>query len=458
MTSRRALGRVLPLVLILSLGASAVAQTAPGRIHDIRVVGLVPFEVSFQFTNTGADPLSSVSGTLSLLNRLGDPIERIAVNPFSVAVGEVTTVTVRSRWEFQQTGIYLVDVALDPGAGKLMSNSLGFRILPVRLPLAPPVEAEGEGLLTVYQQPVNWGLVRVFAPEAWEITHGDENVVVAVIDSGIDRSVEQLSDSLWTNPGEIPGNGVDDDRNGYIDDVRGWDFRDNDNDSLYGTALHPHGTIVASIIAARPGNLPIVGVAPGVRLMDVRFLDSSNTFRSGDWGSFVDAIEYAVDNGADIINMSIYANGRPPQSFERALEAAVARGVAIVGIAGNSGASEVMYPGRLDEVLAISATTESDALASFSNRGPGVAFCAPGQGITSLTLGGRATTKSGTSFAAPHVTGLLALILSANPSLSAQDAVRILERTATDLGPRGEDDLYGSGLIDALAALLEAGQ
>jgi len=451
MTLRR-IGR-LGLLLIALTGVAVPANAASGRIHDIEVVGLVPFEVSFRFTNTGDESLVGTSGTVTLMNQFGEPIEQIRVDGFSVEAGQVVAVSARSRWEFQQTGIFLADVALDLGGGTLISNSLGFRILPVRLPLAPLYVEEGEGLFTVYQEPVSWGLTRIEAPEAWEISHGDESVVVAVIDSGVDRTVEQLSQSLWRNPGEIPGNRIDDDRNGYVDDVNGWDFRDGDNDSLAGSSLHPHGTIVASIIAARPGDLPIVGVAPGVRIMDIRFLDSSNSFRSADWGAFVEAVEYAVDNGADIINMSIYANGRPPRSFEEALEDAVARGVVIVGITGNLGGTEVMYPGRFDEVLAVSATAEGDFLASFSNQGPEVALCAPGQGITALTVGGSATTKSGTSFAAPHVSGVLALMLSVNPNLSAADAVRILEETATGLG---SPNLYGSGLVNARDAVRAA--
>jgi len=161
--------------------------------------------------------------------------------------------------------------------------------------------------------------------------------VVAVIDSGIDTSIPQLRESLWINEDEIPDNGIDDDRNGYVDDIHGWDFRDNDNSSLMGSSLHWHGTFSAGIIAARPGETPIVGIAPGVKIMDVRFLNSRNQFLSSDWQTFAEAIDYAVNNGARIINMSVYANGRPPDYFEAALQRAAARGVLVVGITGNTG-------------------------------------------------------------------------------------------------------------------------
>jgi len=448
----REIAKSLSLVLLLAL-AFFVQAYASGSISDIEIPGLMPFQITFTFTNDGTSAVTNAVGRATLMDRFGKPIEGMLIEPFSVPAGGSVELSAKSRWDFQRTGIYLLEVALDLGGGELISNSLAFRILPVRLPLAPPEEEEGEGLYTVYQQPVDWGLGRIHAQKAWEISHGDENVIVAVIDSGIDGSIPQLAESMWVNEDEVPDNGIDDDRNGYVDDINGWDFRDNDDSSLSGTPIHGHGTAVASIIAARPGELPIVGVAPGVKLMDVRFLDSMNKFRSSDWKTFVKAIDYAVDNGADIINLSIYANGKPPSYFEDALRRATAHGVIIVGIAGNEGKPEVMYPGRYPSVYAVSATSKDDLLAGFSNRGPEVAFCAPGEKITSFTKGGRAVIKSGTSFAAPHVTGVLALILSASPGISPAEAIDILRRTADDLGPRGFDDWYGNGLINAWEAL-----
>ena len=454
----RKLRHALRIALILALicGALATAQSPSSEwIDGIEIANLVPFEISFRLANRGTAPLNVASSRAILSDQLGQIIEAYPIDPFTVPPGQGQVVAVSSRWSFQKPGIYLLEVALDLGAYGLISDSLAFRILPLRLPLAPLSGVGGEGLVTIYQQPVSWGLVRVAAPEAWSVSHGDSRVVVAVIDSGIDHSIPQLAASMWINDGEIEGNGIDDDRNGYVDDIHGWDFRDDDNSSLVGTTIHGHGTFVASIIAAQPGELPIAGIAPGVRIMDVRFLDSSNSFDSKDWQAFGRAIDYAVDNGADIINLSIYANGRPPNSFESTLTRARQRGVIIVGITGNLGEAQVMYPGRYDSVLAVSATTPNDLLAGFSNRGASVAFCAPGGGVTSLTKGGRASTQSGTSFAAPHVSGILALILSVAPGLSPEEAIRVLAQTASDLGPRGPDDQYGAGLVNALAALLE---
>ncbi|MFC2079245.1 S8 family peptidase [Candidatus Bipolaricaulota bacterium] len=448
----RRLCTILALVLVASV--PSVGQTPSSDwISQIDVPALIPFQVSFRLTNAGATPLEAVSARAILANQFGQTIEVLAIDSFSVPPGDSRVVSTASRWDFQQTGVYLMEISLDLGAGVLISNSLAFRILPVQLPLAPPTSAFGEGLKTLYQQPVNWGVQRISAPDAWTITHGRSDVLVAIIDTGIDTSIPQLAASLWVNPREIPGNGIDDDGNGFADDIHGWDFRDGDNSSLIGTDLHWHGTFVAGIIAAQPGEVPIVGVAPGVRIMDVRFLDSNNEFSSRDWNTFAEAIDYAVENGADIINMSIYANGRPPATLENAIRQAVQSGVVIIGISGNTGQTGVLYPGKYNNVYAVSATTESDLLASFSSRGPEVSFCAPGEGVTSFLPGGQTATRSGTSFAAPHVTGTLALILSAFPSLSPEQAVDILMGSLTDLGTRGFDSSFGQGLIDAFEAV-----
>ena len=448
---------MIALAFLGALPAALPAEAQSGaRVLAIEIPNLAPFSVSFEVEAGGTAAMAAVRGTVTLSDSSGRDVDQFLIDSFSVPAGGRAHVDAESRWEFQLAGTYLLRIALDMGGGSLVSASLRFQILPVKLPLAPETTSSAADVYSVYQQPSCWGLESINAPNAWAMSHGDPSVVVAVIDSGIDSSIPQLIASMWTNADEVPGNGIDDDRNGYIDDVHGWDFRDNDSSSLVGSPIHRHGTFVASIIAAQPGRYPIVGVAPGARLMDIRFLDSQNQFGSADWGMFERAVNYAVDNGADIINLSIFANSRPPSSFERALDRARARDIVIVGISGNLGKNEVMYPGRCGSVLAVSAITSSGLLAAFSNRGPEVIFCAPGDDITSFAPGEHPFTDSGTSFAAPYVTAVLALLFSVNPTLTADEAIRILTDTATDLGSRGRDNLYGYGLIDAWAALVAA--
>lgn len=444
------------LFVVVGVVQSIAAQTDPSdtlALSAIEIEALAPFEVSFQVQNAGDKTLQEVSGKAVLEDQSGTSIEALSIAPFSVAQHVTVRIRAASRWEFQKPGIYLLQVSLDAGPDGLVSGSLAFRILPIILPLAAPAHLAGEGLYTVYRQPADWGISLIDVPKAWKTTHGSDDVVVAVIDSGIDTGIAELARSMWTNEDEIPDNGIDDDRNGYVDDVHGWDFRDNDNSSLVGTKLHWHGTFVASIIAAWPDDNGIVGVAPGVKLMDVRFLDSHNLFYGSDWRRFANAVDYAVDNGADIINLSVYANNKPPSYFEQAILRAAEHGVIVVGIAGNDGASQVRYPARYAQVVAVSAIDEKNRLAPFSDYGREVELTAPGDKITALFPGGIAGTSSGTSFAAPHVSGVLALILSAYPQITGAQAVAILETNAVDLGAVGRDNYFGYGLINAAAVM-----
>ena len=443
---------ILALVAIYLVAVPVMAQTSPtreGSIGRIDIEELDPLQVSFEFHNSGQINLENVHGKAILRNCLGNQVEGIAINPFPVLSGEVVQVEATGQWGFQQPGIYLLQVTLDIGLDALVSKSLTFRITPISLPLSPPQNLEGEDLYTIPQQPVNWGISKIETPLAWHTTHGADDIVVAVIDSGVDSNIPELARSMWVNQDEIPNNGVDDDKNGYIDDIHGWDFRDSDNSSLSGTSLHWHGTFVASIIAAWPTENAIVGVAPGVKIMDIRFLDSENLFSKRDWKTFAKAIDYAVDNGARIINLSIYAEGKPPQIFKEAILRASQHSVIVVGGTGNDSKPRVCYPGKYDSIIAVSATNRNDQLASFSNYGTEVVVAGPGNLVTSLIPGGFPATMSGTSFAAPHVTGTLALILSVNPQLTAAQALAVLEESVADLGDEGHDRQFGHGLIDA---------
>ena len=312
------------------------------------------------------------------------------------------------------------------------------------VPLAP------RKVLSTLDPEIQWNLIDVGADKAWNYTQGRSNIVVAVIDSGIDFTHPDLVNQSWRNTDEIPDNGIDDDSNDYVDDIVGWDFRENDKDPSPG---HPHGTFVAGLIAADDDNNISVGIAPNIRLMALRFLNDQNRFGGGDWDMFIETVDYAVDNKADIIQLSIQADGVPPESFHTAIKRAYNSGVVIVSVTGNN-EDDVTYPGRYPEVIAVSATTKGREIASFSSPGEENEICAPGYNVTSIypakwTL----QIGSGTSFAAPLVSGAIALMLSLNNTLSVNTIRTILHETCTDLGITGKDPIFGYGLLNVSAAL-----
>jgi len=302
----------------------------------------------------------------------------------------------------------------------------------------------------------SWGLEKINAPEAWQVTQGDHNIIVAVMDSGIDNNHPELSENIWTNLNEIPGNNIDDDNNGYVDDIHGWDFQDNDNFSLSGSALHHHGTFTAGLIAARVNETQIAGVAPNVRLMDLRVLDHRNRFKRKEWPQLTAALNYAIDNGARVINMSFTSNEEPPAEFRNALRRAVASNIVIVGATGNY-SPEVQFPGRFEEVLTISAIDQNSEIAPFSVDGPEVDFVAPGVDVESLMPGQSYGMSSGTSWASAYVSGAIALLLSIDPSMSLAEVTQALKQSSLELGTQGRDDIFGYGLINA-ALLLNSDQ
>ncbi|MFP4647555.1 MAG: S8 family peptidase [Candidatus Acetothermia bacterium] len=298
-----------------------------------------------------------------------------------------------------------------------------------------------------------WGLSSIEAPKAWEVTRGSEKITVAVIDSGIDRSIPHLQENLWVNEEEIPGDGIDNDGNGYVDDVHGWDFRDDKPRPPAGKDLHYHGTFVSSLIASIvDDDTGAGGVAPKVRIMDLRFLNSSGQFTTSDWNKLVKSIDYAVDNGARIINLSVYSSATPPDFVREAFQRAEREGVLIIGIAGNEN-SKVGHFGKWPEVLAVGALNRGDSAASFSNHGPEVELSAPGAGVLSLTPGGKTSTGSGTSFAAPHVAGTAALLLSLHPDLTNDQLKEVLLSSTEEVEDPGPTNRTGQGKVNAQKAI-----
>ncbi|MDO8281756.1 MAG: S8 family serine peptidase [Thermodesulfovibrionia bacterium] len=294
------------------------------------------------------------------------------------------------------------------------------------------------------------------APEAWDMFTGSSDVVVAVIDTGIDYNHQDLAANMWTNVNETAGNGIDDDANGYIDDIYGYDFAYGDSNPMDG---NHHGTHCAGTIGAVGSNgTGVVGVNQSVKLMAVKFLDDSG---SGSTTDAISSILYAVNNGADILSNS-WGGGGYSTALEDAIRYANDNNVLFVAAAGNDGLNtdtSPNYPSNYDlpNILSIAATDHNDLIASFSNYGAAtVDLGAPGVSILSTYPNNSYNTISGTSMATPHVSGVAALLKGFNPSLSALQIKSIIMDSADPVSSLSGITVTG-GRLNALKALQLAG-
>jgi thermitase len=303
------------------------------------------------------------------------------------------------------------------------------------------------------------------APEAWDTTTGSPETVVGVIDEGIDVNHPDLKGNIWTNPGEVAGNRFDDDRNGYVDDVNGYDFA-NDDASVYDPDLisgkgDEHGTHVAGTIAAVGNNgIGVAGVNWDAQVASLKFLGTQGGYVS----DAVEAVNYAVAEGMDISNNSWGIGSGRSQALEDAIRRADNAGHIFIAAAGNGGSDGVgdnndatpEYPAsyELPNVVSVAASNDTDRLASFSNFGAtSVDLAAPGVGILSTLPGGYGR-FSGTSMATPHVAGVAALIKNQDPGLDdAQVKAKLLWSVDQKASLQGE--VATNGRLNAVRPLTE---
>ncbi|GEM_PF-4688377 len=411
----------------------------------------------------------------------------------------------------------------------------------VRNPELPGVKnpGKGGGGPSSPAKGISWGVQKIGAPTVWSGGNQGEGVVVDVIDTGVDYNHTDLSSRIWINTAEQNGtSGVDDDGNGYVDDIRGWDFADHDNDpmdagvtdpwAIMTGATPPHGTHVAGTVAGTGAGGQQVGVAPGARIMIGKVFPDTGS--GGTLEDLLASMDYGVANGADIITMSlgfsITDNGDTSQMLKGIMRAECDMirdaGVILTVAAGNGDPStgghfakpyDIACPGDVPApwypdsylhngdstggVITIGATDSADGIGSFSSRGPTQWYftlndtsytnhfvkwqdyrynppslqgllkpdvCAPGVKILSCKKGGGywdaimegMANWDGTSMATPHVAGLAALMLKANPNLTPARMDSILEATALPLGAAGKDTVYGSGRVRAPEAVAAA--
>ncbi|KYG65984.1 protease [Bdellovibrio bacteriovorus] len=353
-------------------------------------------------------------------------------------------------------------------------------------PAIPDAPQSTSGADPLFAQ--QWGMKDIGVIDAWKVTRGNPDMVVAVIDTGVDYTHEDLLPNLWRNAGEIPNNGIDDDNNGYIDDVIGWDFVSNDN-KPYDLAMEPidilfkggnpgHGTHCAGNVAARGNNgKGIAGVAPDVKIMSLRFISEKG---QGTTADAIKAIRYAVDNGAKIMSNSWGSEGEEAgapenQALRDTVQYAQDNGVLFIAAAGNGhkgvgydndNDAAPAYPASYnhDIIVSVAALDSSDKLGSFSNWGvTSVDIGAPGvkvfstvveQGYSDVVIDkyGFKATWDGTSMATPHVAGAAALYWSAHPEKTWQDVKAALLGSAKKI-PALNNKVVSHGKLDVKALL-----
>ncbi|MGM9923446.1 MAG: S8 family serine peptidase [Bacillus sp. (in: firmicutes)] len=267
-----------------------------------------------------------------------------------------------------------------------------------------------------------WYLPKIETPRAWDSTKGSSDVVVAVIDSGVQKDHRDLKGSIVSPIDMVTGS------SDYEPDF--------------------HGTHVAGIIAAAFNKYGTAGIAPNTKIMPINVFEGEDAYS---W-TIVAGIEYAVENGADIINMSLGQYGYD-YAEDYAIQQAVKKGVTVIAAAGNENTDELFYPAAYSNVIAVSATDSNDRITYFSNYGSYVDVSAPGEGILSTSVGNGYEYLDGTSMAAPVVSGIAALILAKNPFTTVAEVQTILKKSSVDLGNRGWDTFYGNGRVSAYKAL-----
>lgn len=306
------------------------------------------------------------------------------------------------------------------------------------------------------------------APVAWDVTKGSQDVKIAIVDNAVLVDHPDLAGNVWINTAEIPNNGIDDDGNGFVDDIRGWDSADDDNDPnppvnapLF--ASFNHGTAVAgSAAASTDNNLGIAGIGFNCKLIGIKIKSSNNIV--DDLFSGADALEgmdYAVSVNADVVNTS-FVFGGTSNVFQALINQGTANGTVFVAGAGNSNTNVAFSPATLDNVISVAATNASDRKAGFSTYHSTVDICAPGSRIRTTSYSNPLTPDytliDGTSFSSPIVAGVVGLIKSVNPCLSPADIETIIKTTSKNIDNLNPTLIgaLGAGRIDAAAALLAA--
>jgi gliding motility-associated-like protein len=345
----------------------------------------------------------------------------------------------------------------------IFDKNINLDSLILRLNRFPEIEfAEKVPLYKLFFTPndplysTQWNLSKIQADLAWNLSQGCTQVKVAVTDDGFLMTHEDLVNQWHINTGEIAGNGIDDDGNGYIDDWRGWDAANNDNDpsaTAPTNSFFTHGTHVAGIIAGQTHNSKgIAAIGYNCKMIPVKIGLSPNSSLTGAF----QGLDYAINaSGCDVVNMS-WGGGGWSATYQTLFNIAQAKGIICVAAAGNSNTSTPMYPASYNHVISVAASASTDARASFSNFGSTIDVTAPGVGIPSCLAGATNAygNLSGTSMASPLVAGLCALMKCYNP-MPADSIEACLKRSCDNINAQNPSFIgqLGAGRINAFQAL-----
>lgn len=423
----------------LCLSLFSFAQTIYPEYQD----GKIWFRVKSDYhVNASVDdnPAQLPIGTLPFLNGISKThqVTNLA-RPFHAA---------QNSPELQRT--YLLEFSDFANVDAIMSElkATGNVDYAERVPLAEEQVTPNDPSYTS-----QWHLATINASGAWNYFSTGSTIRIAIVDNAVDRSHQDLFGNMYTNAGEIASNGIDDDGNGYIDDVSGYDVADNDNNPNPPSTSFDHGTHCAGIASASTNNsIGIAGMGYSCKIIPVKATSSSASPSSVTNG--YDGIVYAVSAGANVISLSWGGTGTSTTA-QNIITWASSQGCLIVAAAGNSNVNTMFYPAAYTEVIAVAATNSNDTKASFSNYGTWVDISAPGNNIYSTLPSNQYGNMSGTSMACPLVAGLCGLMWSLNPGLTAADIKTCLYNNATNINAQNPSytGQLGAGRINANASM-----
>ncbi len=389
----------------------------------------------------------------------GKSIREFQVKGLSLKVmtGNTFTFSMQNKSD-QEKQTQLHDLATDASVDYIEPDFPIYSIDPVSVgPIVKSMD-QNEGSVSAQSFTDQWALNTVNVQGAWNLTQGSKDILVAVLDSGIDYTHNDLKNNMWKNPSEVI-NGLDDDENGYVDDVYGWNFANNNSDPISKSTSN-HGTHVAGIVGAAGTSL--FGIAPNVKLMALKFIGENG---SGATSDAIRGIDYAIKKKVFAINNS-WGSASHSQALAEAITRAEKAGILFVVAAGNGGSNGLgldldrtgWYPASYtnSNIMTVAATGSQDMLANFSNFGKTmVDVAAPGLSILSTVSGQGYQRLSGTSMAAPLVTGLSVLVKAANPALNYKQIITLI-RNSVDRISTMTNSIASGGRVNAFKSVRAA--